>query len=88
MQKMVRSFEEKTRTLRLGIELVHRAVSDDEYQQIVDRIDVLLLPYKIDRYRRKGSGVAQEALANAIPFVCSAGTALVDFLIERNGETG
>jgi hypothetical protein len=84
---MVRVFEEAAQGLRIELELIDRTVDEDEYQQILRRIDVLVLPYDTDRYARKGSGIVQEALANAIPFVCSAQTALVDFLTEKNGES-
>jgi len=86
-QKMLRVFEEAARTLRLGLEIIDRTVDKEDYQKIVDRIDILMLPYKVSRYRRKGSGIAQEALANAIPFVCSSDTGLVDYLNEGNGES-
>jgi glycosyltransferase involved in cell wall biosynthesis len=86
-EKLVRAFEEAAQTLQLDLELIDRTVDEEEYQQIIDRIDILLLPYKISRYRRKGSGIAQEALVNGIPFVCSSETALVDLLLEGNGES-
>jgi hypothetical protein len=83
---MVRLFKEDARTLLLDLEVIDRSVDDEEYQQIINRIDILLLPYEADRYKRKGSGIAQEALANAIPFICSSETALTDFLVSGNGE--
>lgn len=86
-EKMVRVFEETARTLSFDLELIDRTVSEDEYQQILDKVDVLVLPYIIDEYARKGSGITQEAVMNAIPFVCSADTALVDLLTEKNGES-
>ena len=86
-ERMARIFEESAQDLRIELELIDRTVDEDEYEQILQRIDVLVLPYNVDRYARKGSGIVQEALANAIPFVCSAETALVDFLIEKNGES-
>ena len=85
--KMVRIFEQAAQGLRIELELIDRTLDEDEYQQILQRIDVLVLPYDIDRYARKGSGIVQEALAHAIPFVCSAQTGLVDFLTEQNGES-
>ena len=86
-EKMARVFEEDAQGLRI-VELIDRTLDEDEYRrrEILERIDVLILPYDIDRYARKGSGIVQEAIANAIPFVCSAQTALVDFLTEKNGE--
>jgi glycosyltransferase involved in cell wall biosynthesis len=86
-ERMARLFEQSARDLRIELELIDRTVDEDEYQGILQKIDILVLPYDIDRYARKGSGIVQEALANAIPFVCSAETALVDFLIEKNGES-
>jgi glycosyltransferase involved in cell wall biosynthesis len=85
--RMARIFEESAQDLRIELELIDRTVDEDEYQQILQKVDVLVLPYDVDRYARKSSGIVQEALANAIPFVCSAETALVDFLIEKNGES-
>jgi glycosyltransferase involved in cell wall biosynthesis len=84
---LVRVFEEAAQGLRIELELIDRTLNENEYQQILKRIDVLVLPYDIDRYARKGSGIVQEALAHAIPFVCSAQTGLVDFLTEENGES-
>jgi glycosyltransferase involved in cell wall biosynthesis len=86
-EKMVRIFEQAAQGLGIELELIDRTLDEDEYQQILERIDVLVLPYDIDRYARKGSGIVQEALAHAIPFVCSAQTGLVDFLTEKNGES-
>jgi hypothetical protein len=86
-EKMVRVFERAAQNLNLEVELIDRTVDEEEYQQILQRIDILVLPYDINGYARKGSGIAQEALVSAIPFVCSAETALVDFLTEKNGES-
>jgi glycosyltransferase involved in cell wall biosynthesis len=86
-KRLVRVFEEAAQGLRIELELIDRTLNENEYQQILKRIDVLVLPYDIDRYARKGSGIVQEALAHAIPFVCSAQTGLVDFLTEENGES-
>ena len=38
----------------------------------------MLLPYRIDDYRFRGSRVVAEAMANAIPMVVTRGTTLAD----------
>jgi hypothetical protein len=55
-EKMVRVFEKDAQSLRIELELIDSTLDEHEYQQILDRIDVLVLPYEIDRYARKGSG--------------------------------
>src|SRR5215510_9154900 len=43
---------------------------------LLDRSDLIVLPYEPNRYRRSGSGVATEAVSEAIPMVVPPGSTM------------
>jgi len=65
--------------LGIALQAVPTGISSEQYDAILTRADCLLLPYSGPRYRLSGSGIVYEALARAIPFICSAGLAFSDY---------
>jgi glycosyltransferase involved in cell wall biosynthesis len=75
---------------RLGREMkrVHvipTGTSNKEFVDQMRRCDVILLPYMREDYERRGSGIAIDAVAHGVPFVCTAGTAMCELLGSGNG---
>jgi glycosyltransferase involved in cell wall biosynthesis len=66
------------------VRLLSNVLSPKEYEAALRASDMLLLPY-LAGYKMRGSGVAVEAIANGIPFVCSAGTAMEELIQDGNG---
>jgi hypothetical protein len=46
------------------------------WQGLLDRSDLIVLPYEPDRYRQSGSGVATEAISDGIPIVVPPGSSM------------
>lgn len=49
------------------------------------RCDVILLPYILDSYVKRGSGIVVDAVAHGVPFVCTSGTAMCELIQSGNG---
>ncbi|MGB8465186.1 MAG: glycosyltransferase, partial [Terrimicrobiaceae bacterium] len=56
--------------------LIARPLDDDTYLQLLKSADVLLLPYHLDKYRDRTSGVFCEAMASAKPVITTEGSFL------------
>lgn len=67
-----------------NVQMLDNSLGNEQYEQVLNSCDVMLMPYS-SGYNLRGSGVAIEALANAIPLVCSANTGLADTLTHENG---
>ena len=52
-----------------GLELVERRLSEQEYLNMLDAADVIVLPYHLDKYRDRTSGIFCEALVSGKPVV-------------------
>jgi glycosyltransferase involved in cell wall biosynthesis len=68
-----------------GIEVLQGQLDDDELSNIVSDADVVILPYRPQDYRLRGSGVALDSIAHGVPMVVSAGCALGEFVADGNG---
>jgi len=55
------------------------------WQDLLDRSDLIVLPYEPDRYRRSGSGVATEAVSEGIPMVVPSGSTMETLAIRYQG---
>jgi glycosyltransferase involved in cell wall biosynthesis len=66
-----------------GVEFVRKLVGPDEYEVLLARTDVLVLPYRRTSYARRGSRVVIEAVVNGIPVVATRGTSLADVAREH-----
>jgi glycosyltransferase involved in cell wall biosynthesis len=62
------------------IEMHTGPLSSQQYYELLDRVDCLLLPYVDRRYELSGSGIVFEALAHAKPFICTAGLSFSDYI--------
>jgi glycosyltransferase involved in cell wall biosynthesis len=55
------------------------------WQDLLDRSDLIVLPYEPNRYRRSGSGVATEAVSEGIPMVVPPGSTMETLAITYQG---
>jgi glycosyltransferase involved in cell wall biosynthesis len=63
-----------------GVRLVEGALSDDHYEDVLTQSFALLLPYRSDYYRARGSGILVEALSYGKVVLGSACTMIEEFL--------
>jgi glycosyltransferase involved in cell wall biosynthesis len=71
---------------RLGIvEYLGPAPSTEEYLAHFARADAVILPYRLQSYRDRGSRVAAEAVLAGLPVICTQGTWL-EKLVTRCGS--
>jgi glycosyltransferase involved in cell wall biosynthesis len=57
-----------------SVSLVAKPLDDESYLQLLKNADVLLLPYHLDKYTDRTSGVFCEALSSGKPVVATAGS--------------
>ncbi len=69
----------------LLIEFLHQPADPALWQALLDRTDLLVLPYEPRRYRASYSAVAVEAITAGIPLVVPAGTTMEALAIEYQG---
>jgi GR25 family glycosyltransferase involved in LPS biosynthesis len=69
------------------IVLDERTVGPATWAELLESSDIILCPYDPNRFRARHSGVAFEAVANAIPLVGPAGTS-IERLIQECGGCG
>lgn len=67
------------------VEFVESAGDHLEWQGLLDRCDLMVLPYEPNRYRNSGSGLATEAVGSGIPMVVPAGTTMEQLAIRYQG---
>jgi glycosyltransferase involved in cell wall biosynthesis len=58
------------------VQYIARYFTHGEYEEQLKRTQVMLLPYRLDAYRLRGSRVVMEALVNGMPVIATRGTAL------------
>jgi len=62
------------------IKAKHPSIKDfgfvEDLGELIRECDLIILPYLADRYRVRGSGILWEAIANGVPILCPAETAL------------
>jgi glycosyltransferase involved in cell wall biosynthesis len=72
---------------RLGlanVQLIERALLEDEYYRLLQEADVVVIPFRKNEYHARTSGTFTEALAAGKPVVVTRGTWMSDQL-ERFG---
>ena len=67
--------------------LDERALQDDQWAEVLDKVDIILCPYTLFQYAACSSGVAFDALANGIPLIMPKGSSL-ERLVEEFGSGG
>jgi glycosyltransferase involved in cell wall biosynthesis len=68
-----------------GIEVLPGHVSDRDLAHVLSNADVVILPYRPQSYRFRGSGVGLDCIAHGVPMIVSADCALGEFVIDGNG---
>ncbi len=76
-----------SRLLGLGATVIQDAMSGAEYDAMLGRLSLLVLPYDPAAYATSMSGAAAEAIACGLPVVVPAGTILADD-VQRYGAGG
>jgi glycosyltransferase involved in cell wall biosynthesis len=66
------------------ISLIHRPLDDESYLRLLKEADVLLLPYHVERYRDRTSGVFCEAMTAGKPSIVTEGSFL-ELEVRRQG---
>lgn len=67
-----------------GVEWIQRALSDEEYTRMLVQADVILLPYHLDQYSKRTSGIFCEARVAGKPVITTRGSWAGD-RVEREG---
>ena len=68
------------------VEFLRGPANPPRWQELLDRTDVIILPYEPNRYRASYSAVAVEAVGAGIPMVVPAGTTLESLANEYQGR--
>jgi glycosyltransferase involved in cell wall biosynthesis len=66
------------------VSLIHRPLDDESYLRLLKEADVLLLPYHVERYRDRTSGVFCEAMTAGKPSIVTEGSFL-ELEVRRQG---
>jgi hypothetical protein len=82
-QQMIRDLASKTPR----VQAVQGPLSESQWQNMLDRTDLLLLPYHQQSYASQTSGPCMEALANGIVQVATNKTTM-EFALRRHGMPG
>jgi glycosyltransferase involved in cell wall biosynthesis len=67
------------------ISLVEEPGDQLRWQQLLDKADLIVLPYEPNRYRQSGSGIATEAVSEGIPMVVPPGTTMETLAVTYQG---
>jgi|GEM_PF-2397708 len=70
--------------LRPAPRIVRGSVTQDAFVQLLEKTDLLLLPYDAENYKQRGSGLANQATALGIPIVAPTGCAFADKAAQEN----
>lgn len=68
------------------VELAEGSLSSNEYRDLIERMDVILVPYDRENYAARSSGVFMEALCARRPPIVTAGTWMARILDEYTFE--
>ena len=61
-----------------SVRVIEGQLERDEYEGVLDEIDILLCPYERLNYRHRNSGIFAEAVAAGLPAVVPSGTWMAD----------
>lgn len=67
------------------VEFHHRSADPAMWRELMDRTDLIVLPYEPNRYRASYSAVAVEAVSAGIPMVVPCGTTMESLALEYQG---
>lgn len=69
---------------RLKLTWYQGNLSPEAFQDMIHSLDVSLLPYDVEQYRHRGSGLVLDSVLAGVPIVHSAGIGMSRFLSEGN----
>ncbi len=80
--------DEQTRLLEgiKNVVILDNQLARQDYEKYLLGCDMAIFPYNSRVYSTRGSGIVNEAVANSIPIICSADTALTEAIICDNGK--
>jgi glycosyltransferase involved in cell wall biosynthesis len=67
-----------------NVALLRHAISEEQYNAYLSAADLIVLPYQVDRYISRTSGILAEAICAGVPAVVPQGTWLAD-QVRRHG---
>jgi glycosyltransferase involved in cell wall biosynthesis len=68
-----------------NVTFIEESGDQTHWQDLLDRSDLVVLPYEPNRYRESGSGVANEAVSDGIPMVVPSGTTMETLAVGYQG---
>jgi hypothetical protein len=68
-----------------NITFIEKSGDHTHWQDLLDKSDLVVLPYEPNRYRNSGSGVANEAVSDGIPMVVPSGTTMETLAVGYQG---
>lgn len=71
---------------RISLSFRPTGLSTDDFKATLMSVDLLLVPYRLDEYRHRGSGIILDAVAARKPIVYTDGMGMTEFLRHGNAE--
>ena len=71
---------------RLSLSFQTTDLSKDEFLALLTSVDLLVVPYRLDDYRHRGSGIILDGVAARKPIVYTKGMGMTEFLTHGNAE--
>lgn len=78
-KKWIAALKAGVARLDVDIHFHEGTASAEQYADLFDSVDCLLLPYLAKQYLLSGSGLLQEALVHGKPFICSSNLSFSDY---------
>lgn len=75
------------RNANVTIQYLESGMSKESFRQLLQDVDILLLPYDTKRYRYSGSGIIMDGVFALKPIVHSRGMAMQELLSHGNAES-
>ena len=84
-RKCAEAVERLARSKLTGVRLIRDDLDDKEYRSLLASSDVVLLPYHLDKYAMRTSGVFCEALVAGKPVIATQGSWMSDEIAKTRG---
>jgi len=69
-----------------NVMILDNHLARQDYEKYLLSCDMAIFPYFSSVYATRGSGIVNEAVANGIPVICTAGSALTEVILCNNGK--
>ena len=66
----------------MEVKILRGPLDERIYLECLENIDIMLIPYNIEKYKSSTSGIMVEALESLIPSICTKGTWAGDIISE------